>query len=88
MTAVTHPDRMTDHFRFCAGFWTPANKEGPHAQLTGVQKAPRHGVAGGLALAGQRVLWGFDVGVDVDDGRDAGGMEAAERRGGEVGSVQ
>ena len=25
----------------------------------GVQKAPRHEVAGGWALAGQRALWGF-----------------------------
>jgi hypothetical protein len=44
----------------------------PHAQLTGVQKAPRHEVAGSLAPAGQRVLWGFDAGADLDDASDAG----------------
>ena len=47
--------------RLCVGFWTPATRDAPHAQLTGVQKAPRHEVAGSWALAGQRVLWGFNV---------------------------
>jgi hypothetical protein len=28
-------------------FLDAGNKEAPHAQLTGVQKAPRHEVAGG-----------------------------------------
>jgi hypothetical protein len=32
------------------------NKEAPHAQLTGVQKAPRHEVAGSWAPASQRAL--------------------------------
>jgi len=30
----------------CVGFWTPANEEAPQADLTGVQKAPRHEVTG------------------------------------------
>src|ERR1700761_4177049 len=47
------------------------------AQLTGVQKAPRHEVAGSWALAGQRVLWGFDVGTDLDDRRGAGRIRPA-----------
>jgi hypothetical protein len=34
------------HFRFCAGFWTPATRNVPQAQLAGVQKPPRHEVAG------------------------------------------
>jgi hypothetical protein len=32
---------------YCAGFWTPATMKDPHAQLAGIQKAPRHV---GLAL--------------------------------------
>ena len=31
----------------------------PRTVATGVQKAPRHEVAGGWAPAGQRALWGF-----------------------------
>ena len=41
-----------------------------HAELTGVQKAPRHEVAGSWAPAGQRALWGFDVNADLDGGRN------------------
>src|SRR6201993_1535280 len=41
-----------------------------HAQLTGVQKAPRHEVAGSWAPAGQRALWGFDVTAGGDGGRN------------------
>jgi hypothetical protein len=55
-------------------FLDAGNEVAPHAQLTGVQKAPRHEVAGSLAPAGQRALWGFDAGTDLDGGRDAGGM--------------
>ena len=40
-------------------FLDAGNKEAPQAQLTGVQKAPRHEVAGSWAPAEQRVLWGF-----------------------------
>ena len=29
---------------------------------------------GSLAPAGQRALWGFDAGADLDGGRDAGRM--------------
>src|SRR6516225_3754998 len=46
----------------------PAITRSRHAELTGVQKAPRHEVAGSWAPAGQRVLWGFDVSADVDGG--------------------
>jgi hypothetical protein len=63
--------------RNCDGFWTPANKEAPHAQLTGVQKAPRHEVAGSWALTVRRVLWGFDGGADLDDRRGAGRIRPA-----------
>jgi len=47
------------------------------APLTGVQKAPRHEVAGSWAPAGQRALWGFEVSADVD-----GGCNAARKRSG------
>src|SRR5216684_6218009 len=43
----------------------------PHAQLAGVQKAPRHEVAGSLAPAVQRALWGFNIGAALDGRRDA-----------------
>jgi hypothetical protein len=46
-------------------------KEAPQAQLTGVQKAPRHEVAGSWAPAEQRALWGFNAGAELDDGSDA-----------------
>jgi transposase len=52
-------------------FLDAGNNEAPrHAQLTGVQKAPRHKVAGSWAPAGQRALWGFDVSADPDGGRN------------------
>ena len=41
-------------------------------QAAGVQKAPRHEVAGSLAPAGQRALWGFDFRAGHDGGREAG----------------
>src|SRR6516162_6644620 len=67
-------------------FLDAGNNEGRHAQLPGVQKAPRHEVAGSWAPAGQR-LWEFDVSADVD-----GGCNAARKRSdvwtGEVGSLQ
>jgi len=37
-------------------FLDAGNNVAPHAQLAGVQKAPRHEVAGSLAPADQRVL--------------------------------
>jgi phage terminase large subunit-like protein len=42
--------------RSCAGFWTPATMKDPRAQLAGVQKAPRHEVAGSWAPVQQRAL--------------------------------
>src|SRR6516164_3631411 len=46
-------------------------RDGPRAQLAGVQKAPRHEVAGGWALTCSE-LCGFDVGADLDYGQEAG----------------
>jgi hypothetical protein len=40
----------------------------PRTVATGVQKAPRHEVAGSLALAVQRALWGFDGGAKTAPG--------------------
>src|SRR6516225_7590274 len=54
--------RESPGYRFCAGFWTPAITKDPRAQLAGVQKAPRHEVAGSWALACSE-LCGFDVGA-------------------------
>src|SRR4029077_15556076 len=56
-----------------------------HAQLTGVQKAPRHEVAGRWVPAGQRALWGFDVSADLDGGRNTARKRpgCVDRRGGE-----
>jgi hypothetical protein len=58
-------------------FLDAGKKGAPRAQLTGVQKAPRHEVAGSWARAVQRVLWGFDAGADLNDRRGAGGNRPA-----------
>jgi Phage integrase family len=52
-----------------------AGKKAPQAQLTGVQKAPRHEVAGSWEPTVQRVLWGFNAGADLDDRRGAGRIQ-------------
>ena len=59
-----------------------------HAQPTGVQKAPRHEVAGSWARAGQQALGGFDVGVELDGGRDTSATPSECLQGGEAGRVQ
>jgi hypothetical protein len=56
----------------------PACRDYPHAPTTGVRKAPRQEVAGGLALAGPRALWGFNAGAELSDGRDVGRMRSAD----------
>jgi len=58
-------------------FLDAGDKEAPHAHLAGVQKAPRHEVAGSWALAGQRALWRFNAGAGLDGGRDADRIRAA-----------
>ena len=58
--------------RSCAGFWTPASRGAPLAPAAGVEKAPRHEVAGSLGPGGQPALWGFAFRVDYDGGREAG----------------
>ena len=57
-------------------FLDAGNKEAPYAQLTGVQKAPRHEIAGSWAPARQRALCGFNVAAALDGKRDA----SAKRR--------
>src|SRR3981189_3200439 len=49
-------------------FLDAGKQEAPQAQLTGVQKAPRHEVAESWAPSGQRALWGFDVSAELDGG--------------------
>src|SRR6266478_2578176 len=58
-------------------FLDAGNKEARHAQLTGVEKAPRHEVAGSWAPTVQRALGGFDAAADVDDRRCAGRLRPA-----------
>ena len=58
-------------------FLDAGKKEAPHAQLTGVQKAPRHEVAGSWVPAGQRALWGFNAGAKLDDRREGDRIRAA-----------
>ena len=59
----------------------------PRAVAAGVQKAPRHEVAGSLALAVQGALWGFDSGAGLEGGCNAGRMRPADQPTGEIGSV-
>src|ERR1700739_22744 len=69
-------------------FLDAGKKKAPHAQLTGVQKAPRHEVAGSWAPAEQRALWGFNAGAEIDDKRDAARIRPACVQGGEVRRVE
>jgi hypothetical protein len=46
----------------CAGFSDAEMLVSPHALPVGVGEAPRHEVAGGGAVAVQRVLWGLSRG--------------------------
>jgi hypothetical protein len=65
----------------------PATRDARHAELAGVQKAPRHEVAGELGTGGQRALWGFDASADLEGGSDAGRMRPADTLAGEIGSA-
>jgi hypothetical protein len=53
----------------------------------GVQKAPRHEVAGSLALMLQRALWGFDSGAELEGGCNTDRMRPVDQSTGEIGSV-
>jgi len=53
----------------------------------GVQKAPRHEVAGSLALGVRRALWGFDGGAELEGGYNTDRMRPADQPSGEIGSV-
>src|SRR5271166_2179694 len=78
--ASGRPDAFAARFpegRSCAGFWTPASREAPRTQAAGVQKAPRHEVAGSWVAAGQRALWGFDASGEFAGGRETGATRAA-----------
>ena len=59
----------------------------PSAVAAGVQKAPRHEVAGSLALAVQRALWEFDGGAELEGGCNTDRMRPADQPTGEIGSV-
>jgi hypothetical protein len=47
-----------------------------------------HEVAGSLALAVQRALWGFDGGAELEGGCNTDKMRPADQRTGEIGSVE
>ncbi|WP_247493416.1 hypothetical protein, partial [Bradyrhizobium sp. 142] len=79
---------QADELRNTFGFLDAGNKEARHAQLTGVQKAPRHEVAGSWAPIVRRALWGFNVGADVDDVGDVSLMPAGYLRAREIGRVR
>src|SRR6516165_9175778 len=53
-------------------------RDTPQAQLAGVQKAPRHEVAGSWARARQRALWGFNAYRGTED--SAVGVSAGVKR--------
>src|SRR6267142_3473760 len=59
----------------------------PRAVAAGVQKAPRHEVAGGGAPAGQRALWGFEGGAELEGGCDADRPRPGDLHAGEIRSV-
>ena len=54
----------------------------------GVQKARMHEVAGSLALAVQRALWGFDGGAELEGGCYTDGIVPADLHSGEIGSLE
>src|ERR1700758_3686824 len=85
---IAAPGRVRLHVRGCAGFRTPGSREPPHDEVAGGRKAPRHEVAGSWAPTGQRVLWRFNVGADLDDGRDASTTAPASPAAGGVRRVQ
>jgi hypothetical protein len=58
-----------------------------HALWRPASKKRRHEVAGSLALAVQRVLWGFDGGAELEGGCNTDRMRPADQPTGEIGSV-
>ena len=59
----------------------------PRTVAAGVRKAPRHEVAGSLALAVQRALWGFDGGAEFEGGCDTDRIRPVDLHSGGIGSV-
>ena len=56
-------------------FLDAGNKEAPHAQLTGVQKAPRHEVAGFGHRPGSERYWDFSRRVLTYEASKSSGLE-------------
>ena len=56
----------------------------PRAVAAGVQKAPRHEVAGSWAPVVQRALWGFDGGAGLEGGCKTDRMRPADQPTGEM----
>jgi len=63
---------------FVLVFGRRQRRDTPQAQLAGVQKAPRHEVAGSWAPARQRALWGFNAYRGTED--SAVGVSAGVKR--------
>src|SRR5208337_5523388 len=87
-TTLTPRSLSTCNVRILCRFLDAGNDEMPRARADGVQKAPRHEVAGSLAPAVPRALWGFDFHAGGDGGRDAGTRRPAWVCAREPGSVQ
>ena len=77
----------TFHVRLLCRFLDAGMTPSPRAVAAGVQKAPRHEVAGSLALAVQRALWGFDGGAELEGGCNTDRMRPADQPTDGVGSV-
>jgi hypothetical protein len=78
------------HFRECrllCRFLDAGMTNLPRAVAAGVQKAPRHEVAGSLALVVLRALWGFDSGAGLEGGCNTDRMRPADQPTVEIGSV-
>ena len=74
-------------YRFLCRFLDAGMTNLPCPVAAGVQKAPRHEVAGSLALAVLRALWGFDSGTGLEGGCNTDRMRPADQPTAEIGSV-
>jgi len=83
--ALSKQDRKRRRSQLLCRFLDAGMTNLPRPVAAGVQKAPRHEVAGNWALAVQRALWGFDGGAEFEDGCDADRLRPAHLHCGEIG---
>jgi hypothetical protein len=74
--------------RFCAGFGTPAMTRLSTGSASRRPKSAKARSRGDLGTGWQRVLWGFDIGAELDGGRDASTTAPACLHAREVGRVE